>query len=256
MSSAFDQRTEFRWHQVGIVGSGPAGLSAAAHAAELGVAHVLLESEDHPSNTIHKYQKGKHVMAEPQILPLRSPMSFAAGKREEVLAAWNREIEAHKVNIRYGAEVVSIGGKDNAFEVRTRSGELFYCRKVILAIGLQGNLRKLGVEGEDLPRVDYQLDDPGAFEDETIVVVGAGDAAIENALALAEGNRVILVNRNEEFARCKEGNLTLVLNAIKEGRIECRYGTSAAKVEATGGEPALRFHLKTPDGPEAIECNR
>ena len=51
--------------EIAIVGSGPSGLSAAAHAAELGVAHVLLESERHPADTIYKYQKGKYVMAEP-----------------------------------------------------------------------------------------------------------------------------------------------------------------------------------------------
>ena len=254
--SQFDERTEFRWHKVGIIGSGPAGLSAAAHAAELGVSHVLLESEAQASNTIYKYQKGKHVMAEPQILPLRSPMSFAAGKREEILGKWNEEIEKHKVNIRFGQEVNSIAGEDGAFEVRTKQGEVFFCRKIVLAIGLQGNLRKLGVEGESLEGVQYQLDDPKEYEDETIVVVGAGDAAIENALALAEQNRVILVNRNEEFTRCKEGNLTLVLDAIKEGRVEIRYGTSAAKVERTGGEVPLRFHVKSPDGPDAIECHR
>ena len=45
-----------------------------------------------------------------------------------------------------------------AFEIRTTSGEVFFCRKVILAIGVQGNLRKLGVAGEDLPQVQYQLD--------------------------------------------------------------------------------------------------
>ena len=254
--SQFDERTEFRWHKVGIIGSGPAGLSAAAHAAELGVSHVLLESEAQASNTIYKYQKGKHVMAEPQILPLRSPMSFAAGKREEILGKWNEEIEKHKVNIRFGQEVNSIAGEDGAFEVRTKQGEVFFCRKIVLAIGLQGNLRTLGVEGESLEGVQYQLDDPKEYEDETIVVVGAGDAAIENALALAEQNRVILVNRNEEFTRCKEGNLTLVLDAIKEGRVEIRYGTSAAKVERTGGEVPLRFHVKSPDGPDAIECHR
>ena len=254
--SQFDERTEFRWHKVGIIGSGPAGLSAAAHAAELGVSHVLLESEAQASNTIYKYQKGKHVMAEPQILPLRSPMSFAAGKREEILGKWNEEIEKHKVNIRFGQEVNSITGEDGSFEVRTKQGEVFFCRKIVLAIGLQGNLRKLGVEGESLEGVQYQLDDPKEYEDETIVVVGAGDAAIENALALAEQNRVILVNRNEEFTRCKEGNLTLVLDAIKEGRVEIRYGTSAAKVERTGGEVPLRFHVKSPDGPDAIECHR
>src|SRR5213078_3266498 len=96
--TAFDQRTEFQWLQLGIIGSGPAGLSAAAHAAELGVSHVLIEAEPHPSNTIYKYQKGKHVMAEPQILPLRSALPFEAGKREAVLDAWNRELAEKNVN--------------------------------------------------------------------------------------------------------------------------------------------------------------
>ncbi|HUP31268.1 MAG TPA: cyclic nucleotide-binding domain-containing protein, partial [Usitatibacter sp.] len=256
MASTFDERTEFRWLKIGIIGSGPAGLSAAAHAAELGVPHVLLEAEDHACNTIYKYQKGKHVMAEPQVLPLRSPMPFGAGKRETVLHGWDEALSRLKVNVRYGAPVASIGGEDGAFEIRTRSGEIFYCRKVVLAIGVQGNLRKLGVPGEDLPNVQYQLDDPDEYVDETIVVVGAGDAAIENALALAEKNRVILINRNEEFARCKEGNLTLVTSAIKDGRIECRYGTSALKVEKSDGDTPLAFSVKAPAGPDLIECHR
>jgi CRP-like cAMP-binding protein/thioredoxin reductase/Fe-S-cluster-containing hydrogenase component 2 len=255
--ASFDERVAIPWYDVGIIGSGPAGLSAAAHAAELGIGHVLLEAEGHVSNTIHKYQKGKHVMAEPQILPLRSPLSFGAGKREAVLDAWRREAAALQLNVRHGCEVIAIAGSDRAFELKTRSGETFLCRKVILAIGLQGNLRKLGVAGEDLPGVQYQLDDPGEYADETIAVVGAGDAAIENALALAERNRVILVNRNEEFARCKDGNLQLVLKAIKDGLIECRYGTSAVGVARTPlGEAPLAFSVKTPAGPDLIECHR
>jgi thioredoxin reductase len=254
--TSFDQRTEFQWLELGIIGSGPAGLSAAAHAAEIGVSHVLLEAEDHPSNTIHKYQKGKHVMAEPQILPLRSPLSFGAGKRETVLETWTRQLAEKRVNIRYNCEVASVSGKDGNWELKTKSGETFFCRKVVLAIGLQGNLRKLGVPGESLAGVQYQLDDPDEYRDETIIVVGAGDAAIENALALAPHNRVILVNRNEEFARCKEGNLSLVLDAIKQGRLECRYGTSALKVESVPGPMPLQFSVKTPSGPDVIECNR
>ncbi len=66
-----------------------------------------------------------------------------------------------------------------------------------------------------------------------------------------------MINRNEEFARCKEGNLTLVLAAIKDGKIECRYRAAATSVEAveTDGCPA-RFNAKTPDGAEAIGCHR
>ena len=252
----FDQRIEFRRYRIGIIGSGPAGLSAAAHAAELGVAHVLLEAESHVSNTIHKYQKGKHVMAEPRILPLRSPLAFEAGKREIVLETWQRQAREQKVNVRHGCEVASISGSDGAFEVRSKSGEAFYCDKLILAIGVQGNLRKLGVAGDDLDGVQYQLDDPDEFTGETIVVVGAGDAAIENALALAERNQVVLINRNEEFARCKEGNLTLVLKAIKDGRLDCRYGTSPAKIEKGAGDLPLTISVRTSGGPDVIECNR
>ena len=41
---------------VAIVGSGPAGLSAAARAAKLGKSHILLERAPHPNDTIFKYQ--------------------------------------------------------------------------------------------------------------------------------------------------------------------------------------------------------
>ena len=243
--------------KIAIIGSGPSGLSAAAHAAELGVSHVLLEAEQHPADTIYKYQKGKYVMAEPSVLPLRSPMSFAAGTRETILGKWNEELSTYAVNIRHGAAVTGIAGERGAFALTLAGGGTVNAEAVVLAIGLQGNLRKLGAPGEDLPVVQYQLDDPKEYEDETIVVVGAGDAAIENAIALAAQNRVILINRNDEFARCKEGNLSLVLAAIKDGKIECRYGTSVANVEMveTNGCPA-RFDAKTPNGLEHIGCHR
>ena len=79
---------------VAIVGSGPAGLSAACHAARLGMSHVLLEKTDHLSDTIFKYQKGKHVMATPVSLTLRSDCEFDAGKRERMEDTLRRRIAA------------------------------------------------------------------------------------------------------------------------------------------------------------------
>ena len=103
--------------KIAIVGSGPSGLSAAGHAAEIGASHVLLEAEQHPADTIFKYQKGKFVMAEPSILPLRSPFSFEAGSREAILDKWNEEIAKHKVNLRKGTQVAAIAGQKGAFAV-------------------------------------------------------------------------------------------------------------------------------------------
>ena len=236
--------------KVAIVGSGPGGMSAGGRAAENGVSHVLLERTEHLSDTIFKYQKGKYVMATPDILPLRSPMEFEAGTRENILRTWRRQTRGLKVNVRFEAEVTAIKGEKGNFELTINNAETIAAETVILGIGLQGNLRKLGVEGADWKRVQYQLDDPDEYEDETIVVIGAGDAAIENAVALAKQNRVIIVNRRDEFARAKEGNLSLITEAIAKGTVECFYGATPARVA-----PGLLV-LKTPDGEAKVKCDR
>ncbi len=68
---------------------------------------------------------------------------------------------------------------------------------------------------------------------------------------------MILINRNEEFSRCKEGNLTLILAAIKDGKVECRYQSAAISVEAIATDDCpARFNAKTPEGTEIIGCHR
>jgi len=243
--------------KIAVIGSGPAGLSAAAHAAELGLSHVLLEAEPHLSNTIFRYQKGKYVMAEPAILPLRSPVSFAAGKREPILETWNREAAGLKVNARLRAEVTAVSGSRGAFSLKLADGGVIQAEHVVLAIGLQGNIRKLGCPGEDADFVQYQLDDPEEYVDETIVVVGAGDAAIENAIALSERNKVIIVNRRDEFDRAKSANNAAILKAIADGHIQCFYNSGPRKAEAQGDKrPRGLMVLNTASGEVHLPCDR
>ena len=246
--------------KIAIVGSGPSGLSAGARAAQLGISHVLLEATARPADTIVKYQKGKHVMAEPSVLPLRSPLSFGEGTRERILKTWEEELEKLKVNVRLSARVASITGEKGAFTVTLAGGGTLEAEFVVLAMGVQGNVRKLGVPGEDLERVQYQLDDPGEYEEETIVVVGAGDAAVENALALSRKNRVVMCIRDTEFSRCKEANLNLVLAAIQDGRIEINYSTTLERVEhlpraGLHGKSSV-LHGSSSGGSLAIPCDR
>ena len=248
-------------YEVAVVGSGPGGMTAAARAAEAGMSHVLLEAEPHLSNTIFRYQKGKHVMAEPTVLPLRAPIGFEAGKREAILEVWNSGVAALQVNLRHGAEVTAIEGHRGDFTLKLKSGDSVRAKHVVLGIGVQGNIRKLGVEGQDLEQVQYQLDDPDAYGGETILVVGAGDAAIENALALAQaGNTVSIVNRRDEFTRAKDGNNSAVLAAIEEGTLGCYYESTPQVVEAlpaghASGKP-LRFVLNTAEGEAEVFCDR
>jgi len=243
--------------KIAIVGAGPGGVSAAARAAELGISHVLLEAAPQVANTIRRFQKGKLVMAEPMQLPLRSSLSFAAGIRENILDNWQQELAGHRVNIRAGAAVSAISGQRGDFRITLAPGELLTAEFVVLAIGLQGNIRKLGVPGENLPRVQYQLDDPDEFCNETIVAVGSGDAGVENALALSKQNRVILINRQEEFSNCREANFHQLMSAVAAGRIETRVSTWAERVDALAeGEFPVDFVAQTPQGLEQIKCHR
>lgn len=241
-----------------IVGSGPAGLSAAAHAKALNASHVLLESETHTADTIYKYQKGKHVMAEPGIVPLRSDLKFSEGLRETVLKTWDDGITEQAVNIEYGKRVNFIQRDETTriFTIRCEDGSEYTSRSVILGIGLQGNLRKLGVPGENHARVQYTLSDPDEFKGETIIVIGAGDAGIENALGLMKQNTVYILNRQTEFAQCKEGNRNLITKAEKSGQINVCYSANTLRVEETGAEPPLNFVFNGKDGEVSVKCHR
>ncbi|SKB30331.1 FAD-dependent oxidoreductase [Sphingopyxis flava] len=238
--------------RVAIIGSGPAGLSAAARAAQLGLSHVLLEKTDHLSDTIFKYQKGKHVMATPNRLDLRSDCRFDEGAREAILAIWDEDAAANKVNVVYHAEVVEVTGEKGAFQIKTAKGDVIAAEAIVLAIGTQGNPNRLRCPGNDLPHIIYQVDDPEDFKDRHITVVGSGDAGIENALGVAEDaleNRVTILNRSKDFARAKAKNVSDLMEAEENGAISIRTETQPKLVEAGW------LTLETPTGDEKIQCD-
>ena len=253
--------------RVAIVGAGPAGLSTAARAAALerkadasAPQHILLEAFGAHSKTIQLYQKGKHVMDEPGYLGLRSDLRFKAGTRENILSNWLEDYKRLGVNIRTESPVQAIKSTPEEFLLTLAGGEVVRAEKVVLAIGTEGNLRKVGAPGDELPQVQYQLDDPDAFKGETILVVGAGDAAIENALALAKANKVLIINRGKEFSRAKTGNLNAIVAAITDirGNLKCLYETRIKLIEknAAGPGPALQVTLETPTGVQQQSCHR
>jgi cGMP-dependent protein kinase 2 len=239
---------------VAIIGSGPAGLSAASRAAMLGMSHILLEKTDHLSDTIFKYQKGKHVMATPSQLVLRSDVDFAAGKREDILSIWTDQTAKNAVNLRYHSEVTEICGEEGDFSIVLSRGETITAATVVLAIGTQGNPNLMRCDGGELPHVQYSLDDPGAYIDEHIAVIGAGDAGIENALGLAadpeQRNIVTIVNRNAEFTTAKDANVKALIAARDAGRIIVRTGTSPTKLDSSS------ITYDTPDGEVTERCDR
>src|SRR5262245_7518880 len=213
-----------------IVGSGPAGLAAASHAQGNGINYALLERTDHIADTVDAYQARKYVMAEPMMIPARGEVPFEPGSREQVLDAWGQHVRERGLNVRLNADVKAIARENGRFRLRTAAGDEYDAAKVILAMGTQGNPRKLGVPGEDMPHVRYRLVDPAEHRDQDILVVGAGDSALEIAIALAEENRVGLVVRGPEIARANEVLTKEVLSLQATGQLTIYFNANVKQV--------------------------
>lgn len=217
-------------YDLAIVGSGPAGLATAAHAHANGMSYVLLERTDHLSDTIFNYQARKFVMAEPVMIPSRGDLPFAAGSRESILAAWEQYVNAQSLNVEYNADVKQLRRENDRFLLRTAAGGEYNARNVVLAMGTQGNPRKLGCPGEDQPHVLYRLNDPAEHLDEEILVVGAGDSALEIAIALSDENRVSLIVRGAEITRANEILTREVLSRQAAGRMTVYFNATVKEV--------------------------
>ena len=233
-----------------IVGSGPAGLSAGARAVATGMTHVVLEAAPHAADTLVRYQRGKFVMAYPITLPLRSGLPFAAASREEVLQRWGDRIDELGINLRYEARVTGIERTESTFVVILEKEQRIMAKSVVLAIGLQGNVNKLGLSADERLPIQYHLDDAAAHQSERIVVIGAGDSAIENALGLVENNTVYVANRGEEFVSAKSSNESALRSAIDAGSVIPLWNATAIELK----KGSIVFN--TPNGVTVVDCDR
>lgn len=222
---------ENRLFELLIIGSGPAGLAAASHAQKCGMDYVVLERAVHLSDTIHSYQARKYVMAEPMMIPARGDLPFAAGSRESILGAWDDHVSSRKLNVLLGHEVKAVSADGEEFTVRTGKAN-FRARRVIVAMGTQGSQRKPNCPGETLPHVYFRLVDPSEYVNQDILVVGAGDSALEIALALANENRVNLVVRSSEIVRAKESLIREILTRQANGSMAVYYSSTVKQIEA------------------------
>ncbi len=206
-----------------IVGSGPGGLSAALSCKQRGLSYVLLEKENIISSTVSRYPKGKLVMAEPYDAPNYSLLPVFDSGKEELIALWKELIQLCEIDIRMHETVQSVNKQPDGNFVTTTTGGNYRSQRVILATGTRGKPRTLGIQGENLPKVFSQLDDPADHRGKAVCVVGGGDSALEAALALADaGARVIMSYRGRSFHRAQARNRERIEQGAAQGRIKIK----------------------------------
>jgi thioredoxin reductase len=213
-----------------IVGAGPAGFSASLAAMERGLRTVTVEQES-LGGTVAHYPRGKIVMTAPVDLPRYGKVKLRETTKEALLDFWRDVEQKTGVEIRYQERVDRVARAGGLFEVATTRG-LYRSRAILLAIGRRGTPRKLGVPGEEDPKVVYKLIDPEQYRNRRVLVVGGGDSALEAATSISEqpGTEVTLSYRGDAFSRAKPKNRRKVDEAVKGGAMRVQLRSSVAEV--------------------------
>ena len=210
-----------------IVGAGPAGISASLRAIENKLKYITLE-RDEIGGTVAKYPRQKLVMTSPVEVPLYGKFKKRELSKEDLLEFWAKVLKEAGFNHRSGEKVEDIKkGEDGIFTVVTSKNQ-YRAQAVLLALGRAGEPRKLGVKGEDLPKVMYRLLEADHYVNKNILVVGGGDSAVEAAMGLGNqvGNKVTLSYRQERFSRIKERNTQRVQECINKGKLTVLFNSA------------------------------
>lgn len=232
---------------VAIVGSGPAGLSAALSCAEKGLRYLVFERSSFTNSTVQCYPEGKDIHSVPSDVRCLGllPMPDDYISKIELAAGWQERLEQGGV-LRFLVKPAQVAAIESVADRGADQGPRFLLRvenlspdhkgerrqtyraqRVILAIGEAGPKRPLDIPGEGLPLVRDALSDAAAHRRQRIVVIGGGDSAIEAALQLstpALDNRVaLLVRKRRSDLKASLRNQELLERRIRQGQLLVLY---------------------------------
>lgn len=176
--------------EVVVIGGGPAGLSAAAWCTELGLSAVLLERGSDVGGQLHSIYG-----------PIENYLGRRAENGGEMLRHFRESVARFDFVRRIGSEAISIDLAKKS--VVLGNGDEIAFRCLILATGVRR--RRLGVPGElefcGKGIIESGMRDREFVTGRKVVIVGGGDAAIENALILSElASSVTVVHRRIGFS--------------------------------------------------------
>jgi thioredoxin reductase (NADPH) len=213
-----------------VVGAGPAGFAASLGAMEKKLRCVTIEQES-LGGTVAHFPRGKLVMTAPAQLPVVGKMRFRETSKEKLLGFWQDVQKRSGLHVNFQERVEKIERNGDGFSVQTTKAT-YNPNNILLCLGRRGTPRKLGVPGEELPKVAYRLIEPEQYHGMSVLVVGGGDSALEAACTLAESDNmdVTIAYRAEAFTRAKAKNREAAANAEQEGRLRVLMNANVTQI--------------------------
>ncbi|MDT3766768.1 thioredoxin-disulfide reductase [Gleimia hominis] len=211
--------TEQNVHDLIIVGSGPAGYTAAVYAARAGLAPLVLAGAVTAGGALMNTTDVENFPGFPEGILGPELMENMRGQAERFGADIRME---DATALRLEGEVKEVETDEDTYRARA----------VIIATG--SAYRELGLEGEKTfagRGVSYCATCDGFFfRDKPIVVVGGGDSAMEEATFLSRfGSSVLVVHRRDELRASK----VMADRAMADPKIEFAWNSVVVDMKGT-----------------------
>lgn len=225
-------------YDVLVIGAGPTGLACGIEAMREGLKLLIVE-KGCLVNSIFNYPASMTFFTNRERLEIGDiPFSSTNVKpaRVEALEYYRRVTDFYRLPIRYEERVLAIKGEDGSFAVETQAvngrRQSHSARKVIIATGYYDLPNRMGIPGEDLPKVSHYALEAHPFYGRKVAVIGAANSAAVTSLDLfRHGAEVTLICREAELSRhIKYWIRPDLENRIKENNIRAMFETTVVEI--------------------------
>ncbi len=220
------------------IGAGPTGMACAIEAQKVGLSALLVDKGCLVNSLFH-YPANMVFFTTPELLEIGDiPFSTAHQKptRNEALEYYRKVAAHYQLNVRQYERVEAVTGADGDFRVATldrhETAHDYRARKLVVATGYYDLPNRMGIPGEDLPKVFHYYREPHPFYDHDVLVIGGKNSAAEAALDLwRHGARVTLVHRGPAMRdSVKYWVKPDIENRIKRGEIPAYFNTTVQEI--------------------------
>ena len=233
-----------------IIGAGPIGICCAIEAKKNNLSYIIID-RGCLVNSLYNYPKNMTFFSTSDKLEIGDVPFISHNSKptkSEALEYYRRVVSSWDLKINLYEEVTDII-KEEKFIIKTSKGE-YNSDKVIISTGFYDIPYKLGVSGEDLPKVKHYYDEPHPYFGMRVAVVGAANSAVDVALeTYRKGAReVTMIIREPSLSdSVKYWVKPDVENRIEEGSIKSYFNSNITKIEED------KIFISTPDGEKILD---
>lgn len=221
-------------YDVIIVGAGPIGLACGIECRKKNLSHLIIEKGT-IVNSIFNYPTNMNFFSTSERLEIGDVPFISHGvkpNRTEALEYYRRVKQSWKLNVNTYEKVNSLKKEEGNLIVETSKG-IYSAKKVIIAIGFYDKVNRLNIKGEELPKVKHYYDEPHAYVDQKVLVIGGGNSAVDVALETYRygASEVTMVIRKDRL----EDNVKYwvkpdIENRIRENSIKAYFNSELIEI--------------------------